>query len=430
MPPVQYDIATSPAAQGRELLDRVIASADLSRSPRLRQLFEYLYEKSMSDPGSPPSEERIGVDVFGRARGYDTGSDTIVRVQVSQLRKKLEHYFLSEGAAEPLVIVLPKRSYSLAVLPRKQVPVPKELEESGRGRGLRTLTIGLAAALALSLIPMAWLVQENGRLRVRASQGLGPTPYRDHFWSPFLATGRQSQIVTSDANVMALCDFLYRTLTPAEYIGSGYPAALIDAEVKDPSTRRVLKSISSNFVTNMPDLRVTSRLSPLAAALGGRMNVLFARDFRYQPQSSGNLILLSHRKANPWVSLFEERLNFQYEFNSTENRAAIVNRSPLAGEQARYPVEWGVQTYAVIAHLRKPVGEGSVLLLGGADTVAVEADSNLLTDEGRIRGLYTRLGITTAGPVPDFEVLLKARLLRGSVRDYEVVAHRVHSRTN
>src|SRR4051812_47278231 len=94
-------------ASERALFDRVKASPDLSRSPRLRQLFEYLYERSVSDPGAPLTEERIGVDVFGRPRGYDTGSDTIVRVQVSQLRRKLEHYFLSEGATEPIFIDLP-----------------------------------------------------------------------------------------------------------------------------------------------------------------------------------------------------------------------------------------------------------------------------------------------------------------------------------
>ena len=84
----------------RALFDRVKASQAFSRSPRLRQLLDYLCDQSMADPGLPLTEERIGVEVFGRSPGYDTGGDTIVRVQVSQLRKRLEHYFLSEGASE------------------------------------------------------------------------------------------------------------------------------------------------------------------------------------------------------------------------------------------------------------------------------------------------------------------------------------------
>jgi len=88
-------------------------------------------------------------------------------------------------------------------------------------------------------------------------------------------------------------------------------------------------------------------------------------------------------------------------------------------------VQWGAQTYALIAYMRKPVGEGMVLLMEGADTTGVEADCHLLTDETRIKGLYDRLGITTGDRVPDFEVLLRAKLLRGFVHEYEIIAHRI-----
>src|SRR5437773_12425484 len=102
--------APDAAGAHRAVLDRVRASPDLIHSPRLRQLLDYLCEKGLA--GDSVSEEQIGVEVFGRPRGYDTNTDTIVRVQVSQLRRKLEHYFLAEGAAEPIVIAVPKRSYA------------------------------------------------------------------------------------------------------------------------------------------------------------------------------------------------------------------------------------------------------------------------------------------------------------------------------
>src|SRR5947207_4303375 len=117
------------SAAERALFDRVRSSQDLSRSPRLRQLFEYLFETSVANPNTPLTEERIGVEVFGRSRGYDTGDDTIVRVQISQLRRRLEHYFLSAGAAEPLVIDLPKRSYAPVFRPRRHTgPEPETAE--------------------------------------------------------------------------------------------------------------------------------------------------------------------------------------------------------------------------------------------------------------------------------------------------------------
>jgi len=412
----------------RALFERIRVSPEFSRSPRLRKLFEYLCEQSIAGPGVPLTEERIGVEVFGRVRGYDTNSDTIVRVQVSQLRKKLEHYFLSDGAAEPIVIDLPRRSYTAVFRLREQPAVEKELPKPVESPlNWRTVSVCLAMLLVACLLSAGWLVKENRRLGGPVSTGSIGTPYRDHFWSELFRGGRQTQLVTSDANVMVLGDFLGRTLTPAEYIGSGYPNNLIDAELKDPVARQVLKRTTSNFVTNMPDLRVASRISTIAGELGGRLNLFFARDFRYQPQTPDNLIFLSHKKANPWVSLFEERMNFRYEFNPKENGAAIINVAPKPGEDKRYPVDWGVLTYAVIAHLRKPVGEGTVLVLEAADVVGTEADCHLLTDETRLKALYSRLGLTTTGPLPEFEVLLRAKQLRGIVREYEIIAHRIHA---
>ena len=414
-------VSSPDAAHAQALLDRVKASSDFSRSPRLRQLLDFLCAGSLDDSPTPLTEERIGIEVFGRVRGYDTGTDTIVRVQVSQLRKKLEHYFLSEGADESIVIYLPKRSYTPVFRAREPMAAETGSADAVANPGRwSTLRLVLGSLLAIVLAGAGWMLVEKG--------SGGRTPFCDHFWSQLFRGGRPTQVVTSDANVMMLCDFLGRTVTPAEYIGSGYPAALISANIADPAAQRVLRSISSNFVTNMPDVRVTNQLSLLAAARGGRLNIWFARDFRFQPQTPDNLIFLSHRKANPWVSLFEERLNFRYEFNAKENRAAVVNLSPQPGEAPKYPVDWGAETYAVIARMRKPVGEGTVLLLGGADTVATEAGCNLLTDETRMRSLYGRLGITRSGPVPDFEVLLRAKQLRGFVREYEIIAHRILSR--
>jgi hypothetical protein len=224
---------------------------------------------------------------------------------------------------------------------------------------------------------------------------------------------------------MILGDFLFRPLTVAEYVEGGYPNGLVKSHIREPAVRGVLNQITSNYLTNLPDLRAATRLSLIAAEMGGHLNIVYARDFRYQPQNHDNLIILSHRKANPWASLFEERLNFRYEFDAKKYQASIVNLAPRPGEQARYPGEWGVQTYALIVHLRKPVGEGTVLLLQGTDIGSVEAGCDILSDETRIKGLYDRLKIGPNGAVPNFEILLRGKLLHDSVRDYEIVAHRI-----
>src|SRR5262249_31153698 len=95
---------------------------------------------------------------------YDTSDDTIVCVQISQLRRRLEHYFLSEGAAEPIVIDLPKRSYA-PVFRLRQHPMPeREIAEPALGpRNWKRISFSLSALSAICLASVAWLA---GRERV------------------------------------------------------------------------------------------------------------------------------------------------------------------------------------------------------------------------------------------------------------------------
>ncbi len=108
----------------RELLERVAAGASLQKSNRLRELLEYLGDRTLSNPDTPIREQEIGVAVFGRSVNYDTSQDTLVRVQASQLRKKLQQHFAEDGREEPLIIEIPKGSYSLSFHLREALDPP------------------------------------------------------------------------------------------------------------------------------------------------------------------------------------------------------------------------------------------------------------------------------------------------------------------
>lgn len=431
LPDEQETLPGSPPGTHRDLIARVMASSGLSRSPRLRQLLDYLLTQSLDESTPPPTEEQIGVAVFGRPHGYDTSTDTIVRVEISKLRKKLEHYFLDEGRDEAMVLELPRRFYGLVFRPRETVPTGEGAPAEARS-WWRSYPLWIAASALLTLIPALiataawwWPQSAPGAPDVQKAPA---ARYRDHFWSNVFEENKQTQLVTSDGMAMMLGDLLHRPVTVAEYIESGYPANLIDANIADPAIRAVFTAEMSNHLTSMPDLRAATRISQIAASRGVQLNIMFARDFRYQPQNDDNLILLSHRKANPWVSLFDERLNFRYEFSApsdVQQNAAILNLSPLPGEDSLYPVNWGSETYAVIAYQRKPVGRGAVLMITGADVGSVGAGCDLLSDEARLRSVYGQLGIQPEGELPGFEILLRAKLLRSSVLEYTLVAHRL-----
>lgn len=95
----------------RHALAEIIASEAFARSERLRSFLSYIVDKELSGKAAHLKGYSIGIDVFGRSHGFDAGNDPLVRVQAGKLRKLLEHYYETEGAAACLRIRVPLGSY-------------------------------------------------------------------------------------------------------------------------------------------------------------------------------------------------------------------------------------------------------------------------------------------------------------------------------
>lgn len=95
----------------RNQLRKILTSRGFVQSARMRQFLELVVENSLTG-NTPLKETMIGIRVFGRAPDYDSSLDPIVRVEARRLRQKLQHYYESEGAGDPVVIGLPKGGYT------------------------------------------------------------------------------------------------------------------------------------------------------------------------------------------------------------------------------------------------------------------------------------------------------------------------------
>lgn len=95
----------------RRALGAIVASETFARSERLRSFLSYIVEAELSGKAGLLKGYSIGIDVFGRSPGFDAGNDPLVRVQAGKLRKLLEHYYETEGTADPVRIRVPLGSY-------------------------------------------------------------------------------------------------------------------------------------------------------------------------------------------------------------------------------------------------------------------------------------------------------------------------------
>lgn len=411
-----------------ELLKRVAGSQEFQKSRRLRELLLYLGERSLRDPNCILHEQDIGVEVLGRRPDYDTSHDTLVRVQVSQLRKKLQEYFETSGRNEPLVIEIPKGSYVPAFRPRVDEPgqAGEESASPEATRSRRRLFLLWAATGLVLLIAVGAGTVSRFRRQQRTQDLQNQRPTVNAFWMQLFGNGLPVNLALSDVTLIPLEKLLGRPLTLSEYEAREFER-LADQQLKDP-IRSLSKEVVNRVTTSVADAEVARAFGVLAAENNTQLNLLSARDMSTPLISSQNSILLGSWRANPWVGLFEEQMNFRTEYQESPPSVRFINLSPLPGEQSTYQAEWRRWGYCRVAYLPNPRHTANVLLISGSDVISSEAGERMLTTEESIQHLRRELGLKGEEPFPRFEALLRTEIVNSTVSRFELVAFRPHTK--
>ena len=91
-----------------EELERIAQSNAFRRSDRLYRLLHYAASMSLSN--SQITERMAGGYLFGNDTDFNPSLDPTVRVLFGRLRKRLENYYRTEGAGNPIRISIPERN--------------------------------------------------------------------------------------------------------------------------------------------------------------------------------------------------------------------------------------------------------------------------------------------------------------------------------
>src|SRR4029078_7247262 len=76
-----------------------------------KAFLRFVVVKALDNQDVSLKEYTIATEVFGRHSNYDPHNDSIVRVQASRLRSKLQEYYKTEGKRDKIIIELPKGGY-------------------------------------------------------------------------------------------------------------------------------------------------------------------------------------------------------------------------------------------------------------------------------------------------------------------------------
>ncbi|HVX67755.1 MAG TPA: hypothetical protein VHA11_14185 [Bryobacteraceae bacterium] len=436
--PISNDDANK---QKWELVQRVAASSPFQRTARLREFLLYVCERSLRNQLDEIREANIGNNVFGRGADYNPSEDNIVRVEARHLRKRLASYFAEEGKDEPIVITIPKGSYAPLFLPREDAergvdqtvlpPVPEPAPEAPaapavhrRPAGRLALVLGVSAALLAALC--LWLLLHNLSLR-------GQLAERDDAsdrlpWSAVFDGGHQTKIVLADSCLVLYEDVAHQQVSLADYVSRGYLKHLQDYS-GTPELRSLLEIILSRQYTSLADVSLVGKIMQFSQVHRDDVVLSYARNVNIRDFKSNHVILVGALRANPWVELFEPRMNFRFGYDEKLRRPYFRNRSPRAGEQRVYftggPDGTSAESYAVVALLPNLNRAGNVLLIEGTNSEGTEGGVEYLTDRDFVSRVLPRLGWKSGGRVPYFEILLRLRAVGGTSKDTEAIAYRV-----
>jgi hypothetical protein len=459
---------TLPVAVGesRALVERVAASVELRRAARLRAFLLYVCEQTLSHGVTVIHEQEIGNAVFGRPQSYDTSIDNIVRVNATELRKRLERYFAEEGAQEDILLEIQRGSYSPTF--RRRIPAqpdnstqrtPDGADDAEKALSipdhvaqetvaslaevaeLTPTHIKSAPAIVHSAFSTAkwWRLAAGVLLLVcgyltwqLCAVTMNAEPWKREpalrsFWGNFLASGTQTNIILADTSLAIAEDMMQRPVSLSDYLDYKYKQFAENPGFTEAQRRDLMLVLERN-TGSIADFRVGQQILSLDPADPSQLTLQFAREFAPDAAKRNNLVLIGSQQSNPWVSLFASKLNFQLTYDVAQGRPSIVNRAPHAGESSTYPETGSLDSagtgYAVIAYLPGVSREGKTLIIEGTDSQATGTAGDYVTKEELLRTLE---GKFPAGKIPYFEALMRTSELNGVPLHGEVIALRTYN---
>lgn len=179
--------------------DRIRASGALGKPGALSRLFDYLLERSLA--GETPKELEIAFKVFGKDSRFDVAQDSVVRVYMHKLRRRLDDYYANQPAGEGR-LTIPKGEYRLtleqavgtAAEPPVGVTVPRQAP-----RWLKAALMGVLSIAIGSLL--TFLVMRDGRQDARAD-----ALQSSQLWAPLFADDLPITLVVGDYYLLGEAD--------------------------------------------------------------------------------------------------------------------------------------------------------------------------------------------------------------------------------
>ena len=417
----------------RALVRRVVESSAFAKSERLSSFLICICDLTLSGRAGEINEQKIGTAVFGRPPDYDSSIDGIVRPQASRLRQRLDLYFNGEGANESVRITLPRGGYVPVFEPnpgQSQVAEPPSAPAVSpsvlsRSETMRTSPSALQSARLLWILVMVLLlallvIGVRSAKRVTADRS---TPATLHpLWSLLFRPNQRTIVVPSDTGLVMWQSATGQSIDLERYLSGSYRAQ----STGDIPTGEVNPAdLASRRYTSIVDLGIVKQLTQIADVQKSKLTLSYARDVHVDDLKEANVVLIGAAVANPWVELFEPKMNFVFA-DAHIRQYSVLNRAPTTTEPAKWTANYDDpqhRVYGVVGFLPNLGGTGSVLILEGTSMAGTQCAWDFVADDSSFLPFVNRIR-RPDGSIPHFQLVLDSTNLTGSAVKRSILAWR------
>ena len=417
-------------------IDKLVNSHTLHGSESLCKLLRYLADHALKHPGVALKEYQIATETFGRPADFDPHLDSLVRVMAGRLRSKLAEYYASEGADDPIIVELPKGTYSLAFHDATTSPKPilqphHEEEQIAARSTAQDFAADVGAGSfsrdcnrcnrRLTAYPKPKLAVAGGAERPPVPAGAGedaqvatgngeqaPEAFRV-FWQPFAAGPEEPWVVFSNGAFIGRAETGLRYFNPAQ------------------DSRQAI----DDHYTGVGEVLAVHDLDHVFSQLHRQIRVKRGSLFSLDDAQNNNLIFVGSPAENLTLLDIPSTHEFVFQRLTSGPRKgdlAVINVHPQPGEEKMFlstpPGTPLTEDYAIIGLVPGMNPARSFLILAGTTTIGTQAAAEYVSRPDSLEQLLLRLSVSETGAIKPFEVVLRVKVVRGVPVARELVALR------
>lgn len=436
-------------------LERVLDSHALHSSESLKAFLRFVVVKALDDQDVSLKEYTIATEVFGRHSNYDPHNDSIVRVQASRLRTKLQEYYKTEGKRDKIIIELPKGGYlpSFSYAPiideivesiPTSVPAiditPKELgtnpipllQPASQSRGLKLAVGAMAILTVLFAVTTFYYRSEATKTVPLPDSGISESAQLQAvapLWNDFLKPSEPILVSFSNTKFEGTAETGMKIYNPMSQANKN-DAPKSAAESSGPITEHY---------TGIGEVMGVYALADFFSRARYPFKVKRSLLLTWDDLKSNNIVILGSSAENYLLRDLPQQQDFVFGVFKDENGRmsfGLSNTKPKAGEQEYYfakqegPSRSQIsEDYALISLLKGLDADHRLMILGGITTYGTQAAAEYVSKPEHIKELIAHLNLSSDTNAPKlpayYQVLIKVKVNGGVPVQLSYVTHHV-----